>query len=130
MIKTSKIIELPIDDETRRIAYSEADREAGSKILANELKYIGQEVIKKWMKDNDVELNSFKVITKQLFFTPKSSWHCYLPKECNSDFLIFVGIHEFWETSWILGYMKKEEFIDTESIIKIVNLHDIKDLIK
>lgn len=133
MIKTSKIIEVPVSVELRNIAYSKADEmgKLNNSILVgkgNETGFIGEEVVKKWMVDNGGDLQSeqntyewdfilnnlkFEVKTKLTTVTPKSHYDCSvanfnITQEC--DYYVFARVHEFWEKAWILGYMSPDEY--------------------
>ncbi len=141
MIKTSKIIELPVSDETRRIAYSKSDEmgKLNNSILVgkgNETGFIGEEVVKKYLKDNssreliegnhydyDFIFNGLKIEVKTKYTTvqPKSQYDCSIAnfnpnQKC--DFYIFARVHEFWEKAWILGYMGKDEYFKQSIFMK------------
>ncbi len=141
MIKTSKIIEVPVSVGLREIAYAKADEmgKLNNSILVgkgNETGFIGEEVIKKYLTDNssgvlqegnhydyDFLWNGLKCEAKTKLTTvqPKSTYDCSIAnfnpnQKC--DYYIFARIHEFWERAWILGYMGKEEYFKNAVFMK------------
>jgi len=173
MIKAGKIIEVPVTEDIRKIAYEKADEmgKLNNSILkgkGNEVGFIGEEVIKNYIVNTfggEIEEGNhydydfvhggirYEVKTKQTTVTPKSSYDCSIAnfnpnQKC--DVYIFARLHEFWEKAWILGWMEKDEYfknsvflkkgeIDTSNNfivkadchnVKILNLHDIKNLKK
>lgn len=140
MIKTSKIIEVPVSARLRNIAYSKADEmgKLNNSILqgkGNETGFIGEEVVKKWLVDNDASLedgNTYQydficngkkceVKTKLTTVTPKSHYDCsvanFNPNQ-KCDIYIFCRVHEFWEKAWILGYMSPQEYYKEAVFLK------------
>jgi len=143
MIKTSKIIELPISVGLREIAYANADKmgKINNSILqgkGNEAGFIGEEVVKLYLRDfgDVVEEETFplryeydflfngkkcEVKTKQTTVKPKSIYDCsvanYNPDQ-KCDVYIFARVHEFWEVAWILGWMEKEEYFKSSVFLK------------
>lgn len=139
MIKTSKIIEVPVSDETRRIAYAKADAmgKLNNSILqgkGNETGFIGEEVVKLYLKDSghiqegnhydyDFLYNGQKIEVKTKYTTvqPRGTYDCSIAnfnpnQKC--DIYVFVRVHEFWEKAWILGWMGKDEYFKNSVFLK------------
>lgn len=131
MIKSSKIIEVSITPDMKRVAL-EKSREMGlikNSILkseGNETGFLGEEVIKWWLGDKgevsgrntyeyDFLFNSKRceVKTKLTTVVPKSHYDCsvanYNPNQ-KCDFYIFVRVMSSSDKAWILGYISKDEF--------------------
>jgi len=141
MIKTSKIIEVPVSVDMRNIAYSKAD-EMGKlnnsikRGLGNEVGFIGEEVVKKWLVDSgallsgnntyeyDFIVNGLKceVKTKLTTVQPKSHYDCsvanFNPNQ-KCDYYIFARVHEFWEKAWILGFLTPKEYYEQATFLKV-----------
>lgn len=141
MIKTSKIIEVPISAETRTIAYAKSDEmgKLNNSILVgkgNEVGFIGEEVVKKYLTEQtsgEIESGNhydydfifqgkkFEVKTKLTTVQPKSSYDCsvanFNPNQ-KCDYYIFARVHEFWEKGWLLGYMTPKEYYEQAVFMK------------
>lgn len=140
MIKTNKIIEVPVLADMRDIAYAKSDEmgKLNNSILVgkgNEVGFIGEEFVKKFLIPEGEEVEEgnhydydfkykgvrYEVKTKQTTVQPKSNYDCSIAnfnpnQKC--DIYIFARLYEFWEKGWILGWLTKEEYFEKAVFLK------------